>query len=89
MKVKVCMGSSCTLLGAMNILDNVEGLKDLIDVDIEKYSEEELEIVAVKCLNYCKNTTENICPVVVIDDGVIFNATSQIVMEKIMEKMKK
>jgi len=89
MKIKVCMGSNCTLLGAMNILDQIEDLKDIINDDIDNYSDEELDVKAVRCLDYCKNTTEKIAPVVVIDDEVMFNASSQIVMEKIVNKLKK
>lgn len=89
MKVKVCMGSNCTLLGAMNLLDQIEGLKDIFDNDNDKYNDEELEIEPVTCLGYCKTMDKNIAPVVVIDDEVIFNATGQIVMEKIFDKKKK
>ena len=54
MKVKVCMGSNCTMLGAMNLLDQIEDLKDIIDNDVEeKYNDEELDIEAVVCLDYC------------------------------------
>lgn len=88
MKVKVCMGSNCTLLGAMNILDQVEDLKDLISEN-EDYRDDELDIDVVKCLGYCKGESRNISPVVVVDDEVICNATSQIVMEKIMKKLRK
>lgn len=87
MKVKVCMGSNCTLLGAMNILDQVEDLKELMSED-DNY-DENFEIDVVKCLGYCKNSGDNVSPVVVIDDEVVFNATCQIVMEKIMMKKKK
>jgi len=87
MKVKVCMGSNCTLLGAMNILDQLEDLKNFMSQD-ENYNDE-FDIDVVKCLGYCKNAKDNISPVVVIDDEVLFNATGQIVMEKIINKMKK
>ncbi|MDD2448029.1 MAG: NAD(P)H-dependent oxidoreductase subunit E [Tissierellia bacterium] len=90
MKVKVCMGSNCTMLGAMNLLDQIEDLKDIIDNDVEeKYNDEELDIEAVVCLDYCKKSNTNVAPVVIVDDNVMFNATGQIVMEKIMEKKKK
>jgi NADH:ubiquinone oxidoreductase subunit E len=88
MKVKICMGSNCTLLGAMNILDQVEDLKSLIRQD-DNCSDEEFDIEIVKCLGYCKNEKDNVSPVVVIDDEVLYNATGQIVMEKIMNKMRK
>ena len=49
MKVKVCVGSNCTLLGSMNILDQIDDLKDIILEDADNYSDEELEVEAIKC----------------------------------------
>jgi NADH:ubiquinone oxidoreductase subunit E len=89
MKIKVCVGSSCTLLGSMGILDQIEDLKEIISEDADNYSDEELEVEAIKCLGYCKETNEKVAPVVVIDDEPMFNATSQTVMEKIVNKMRK
>lgn len=89
MKVKVCVGSSCTLLGSMGILDQIDDLKDIISEDADNYKDEELEVEAIKCLGFCKETVEKVAPVVVIDDEVMFNATSQTVMEKIVNKMRK
>lgn len=89
MKIKVCVGSNCTLLGSMGILDQIDDLKDIICEDEDNYSNEELEVEAIKCLGYCKETTEKVAPVVVIDDEPMFNATSQTVMEKIVKKMRK
>ncbi|MDF2948581.1 MAG: Respiratory-chain dehydrogenase 24 Kd subunit [Sedimentibacter sp.] len=89
MKVKVCVGSNCTLLGSMGILDQIDDLKDIICEDEDSYSDEELEVEAIKCLGFCKETTDKVAPVVVIDDEPMFNATSQTVMEKIVKKMRK
>ena len=89
MKVKVCVGSNCTLLGAMNILDQIEDLKEIISEEPESYNEESLDVEAVKCIGFCKESDENIAPVVVIDDEAIFNASSQVVMEKILDKLRK
>ena len=89
MKVKVCVGSNCTLLGAMSILDQLDDLKDIINEDIDSYNAEELEVEVVKCIGFCKDTDEKIAPVVVIDDEPMFNATSQTVMEKIIKKMRR
>jgi NADH:ubiquinone oxidoreductase subunit E len=89
MKIKVCVGSSCTLLGSMGILDQIEDLKEIISEDADSYSDEEIEVEAIKCLGYCKETNEKVAPVVVIDDEPMFNATSQTVMEKIVNKMRK
>lgn len=89
MKVKVCVGSSCTLLGSMGILDQIDDLKDIISEDADNYKDEELEVEAIKCMGFCKETVEKVAPVVVIDDEIMFNATSQTVMEKIVNKMRK
>ncbi len=90
MKIKVCVGSNCTLLGSMSILDQIEDLKDIIKDDPDNYSDEELDVEAVKCLDICKNTDKTVAPIVVIDDDeVILNATGQIVMEKIINKIRK
>lgn len=89
MKVQVCVGSNCMLLGAMNILDQIEDLKDIINDDPDNYSDEEIVVEPVSCLLYCKNTNESIAPVVVIDGEEMFNATSQNVMEKIVTKLRK
>lgn len=89
MKVKVCVGSNCTLLGSMGILDQIDDLKDIISEDEDSYNDEELEVEAIKCLGFCKETTDKVAPVVVIDDEPMFNATSQTVMEKIVKKLRK
>lgn len=89
MKVKVCVGSNCTLLGSMSILDQIDDLKDIISEDSDNYSDEELEVEVIKCLGFCKETDEKVAPVVVIDGEPMFNATSQTVMEKIVKKIRK
>lgn len=89
MKIKVCVGSSCTLLGSMGILDQIDDLKDIISEDADNYYDEELEVEAIKCLGYCKETQEKVAPVVVIDGDIMFKATSQAVMEKIVNKLRR
>ena len=89
MKVKVCVGSNCTLLGSMSILDQIDDLRDIISEDPDSYNDEELEVEAIKCMEFCKNTDKEIAPVVVIDDETMINATGQAVMEKIVKKIRK
>ncbi|NYB74776.1 NAD(P)H-dependent oxidoreductase subunit E [Sedimentibacter hydroxybenzoicus DSM 7310] len=89
MKVKVCVGSNCTLLGAMSILDQIDDLKIIISEDSDNYNDEELEVEAIRCLGFCKNTDEKVAPIVVIDGETMYNATSQTVMEKIVNKIRK
>lgn len=89
MKIKVCVGSNCTFLGSMRIIDQIEDLKEIISENSGDYTDEDLEIEAIKCLGYCKETNEKIAPIILIDDEPIFNATGQIVMEKIVDKIRK
>ncbi|NLY20533.1 MAG: (2Fe-2S) ferredoxin domain-containing protein [Tissierellia bacterium] len=72
----------------MTILDQLEDLQEMIEENSDSFSNEPLEIEAVKCLDYCKQTKEKITPVVVIDGEVMFRATGQNVMEKIINKLK-
>ncbi|MDD4780852.1 MAG: NAD(P)H-dependent oxidoreductase subunit E [Tissierellia bacterium] len=89
MKLKICAGSNCTLLGSLSILDQIDDLKEIISEDAENYRDEGLEVEVIKCLGYCKETNEQVAPVVVIDGEPMFNATSQAVMEKIVNKIRK
>ena len=56
MKVKVCMGTSCVMNGAMHLYDQLASLNDLIDLNPEEYNIERLEVEAMKCQKICKNT---------------------------------
>jgi len=89
MKIKVCVGSNCLLLGAMGILDQIEFLEEFIVKDSDHYNEEVFDVEAIKCLGICKETDEKLAPIVVINDEVIYNSTSQAVMEKILSKLKR
>lgn len=89
MKVKVCVGSNCTLMGAMDILDQIDDLKVIMDEDSQNYKNEELEVEAIKCLGYCKEIDEKLSPIVVIDEEVVLNARGQTVMEKIVNGLRK
>ncbi|NLN84130.1 MAG: (2Fe-2S) ferredoxin domain-containing protein [Firmicutes bacterium] len=89
MKVEVCVGSACMLMGSLNILDQVENLEEIIAVDRENYKDEELQIEAIKCMGLCKVTDNNISPVVVINGEPLFRASSQEVMERILSKMRR
>lgn len=75
MKVTVCMGSNCVMMGNMNILSQLEDLQ-------ETMPELDIEIETVKCMGFCK-VEENSSPVVRIEDETITCATSQIIMEKL------
>lgn len=79
MKIRICMGSSCVMLGSMTILNQLEDLKETMDLN-------NLEIECVKCLGNCKNNT-NFGPVVEIDGEIFENAQSQDIMSRVMEEV--
>lgn len=80
-EVKLCMGSRCMMAGASSILDVLEELVEDIQVD---YPDTQIKISSTKCQKYCKND-KNVVPVVKINDETVFNASTQVVMEKVME----
>lgn len=85
MKIILCAGSSCTMMGANTILDQIEDIEENLNnfnYDIDK--DFELEIETVNCLGLCKKERKT-SPVVIIDGDVIQKATPQVVMEKILD----
>lgn len=86
MKVTICMGAKCTLMGANSIYDAVERIQD--EYCESGYSCKDLEIEVKNCLNYCKVEEREVAPVVIINDEVIYNATAQVVSEKILNGIK-
>lgn len=73
-KVKICMGTHCTMMGNLNLQEDLESLQ-------LEYPEQ-IEIEAVKCLKHCE---ANGAPVVEINGEIIVNARSQKVVSKIIE----
>ena len=87
MKVKVCMGSKCMLFGAMNIWESLESLEELREEEPWRFTDEPLEIEAIRCEQACKASEKRITPVVYIEDERIERATSQQVMELVMARL--
>ncbi|MGM0438096.1 MAG: (2Fe-2S) ferredoxin domain-containing protein [Bacillota bacterium] len=77
-KVKICVGSHCSLVGALNILDTLEELK-------EEYPEQ-IQIKRVECMDRCGDIKN--APVVKVDDELITSAQTQVVISKVMERIK-
>lgn len=86
MKIIVCAGSSCTLMGADTIIDQIEEIDEHIhefNYDIDK--DFNLEVELVHCLGVCKKERKS-SPVVIIDGEIIQKATPQVVMERILDE---
>lgn len=80
MKVKVCVGARCTMMGASGLMDGIEALKN------EFFTNEVLEIEPVNCMNICKSESTVLAPVVSIDDKVFTNVNLQEISEVILQK---
>jgi NADH:ubiquinone oxidoreductase subunit E len=78
-KVEVCVGTHCTMMGAMNIIELIDDMK-------REYQDQEIEVETVKCFQDCKEA--RVAPVVVINGDKIHNATAERVMAKITEVIK-
>ena len=89
MKIEVCAGARCTMLGSDIIFnrlsDFVEEFNDRLykgDLEIQDI---ELEIEMITCNNECKKNKKN-APVVIVDGKVFTNAKTQVIMEYILDK---
>jgi NADH:ubiquinone oxidoreductase subunit E len=76
--VEVCAGTRCTLMGAMDIIDNVESLRELqqrINPNCE------IEVRPISCTHACDNGPD--APVVIINGETLLSTDVESVMEKI------
>ncbi len=82
-KVRICVGTSCFVMGSAQI----QSLEFNAPSDIA----DEIEIVEERCMNLCKDITRkrNRGPFVYVDDELIEEATYEKVVAKIREKLQK
>ena len=79
-EIKVCMGTTCFVMGASY-------LQELIELLPQKYGDK-VEVSASPCLGLCSvNCEYSQAPYVKIDDEVVANATVEKVLEKINRKL--
>jgi NADH:ubiquinone oxidoreductase subunit E len=77
-KVEICVGSHCSLVGALNILDTLE--------ELQSEYPEQIKIERVECMDRCEDIKN--APVVKVDDDLITSAQTQMVISKVMERIK-
>ena len=78
--VKICLGTTCFVMGASN-------LQELMETIPAKYGEK-VEVSCVPCLGLCSTDWESSkAPFVKIDDDVIKEATAEKVIKAIDEKL--
>ncbi len=89
MKIEVCAGARCTMLGSdiiyNRLSDFVEEFNDRLYKGDLEIQETELEIEMVTCNDECKKNKKN-APVVIVDGKVFTNAKTQVIMEYILDK---
>ena len=77
--VKICMGTTCFVMGASN-------LQELMDIVPVKYGDK-VEISGVTCLGRCSDPCDSSnyssAPYVMVNDEVVDNATVEKVLSKI------
>ncbi|HAE91927.1 NAD(P)H-dependent oxidoreductase subunit E [Tissierella praeacuta] len=73
-KVKICMGTHCTMMGNLNLQENLE--------DLQLEYPGKIEIEAVKCLKFCE---DNKAPVVELNGKIITNASAEKIISEILE----
>ena len=79
--VKVCLGTTCFVMGSAN-------LQELIDLVPRKYGDK-VEVTGANCLGLCSIEWEySKAPYVKVDDDVIKEATVEKVLAAIDEKIK-
>lgn len=79
--VKVCLGTTCFVMGASN-------LQELIDTIPKKYGDK-VEITGVSCLGLCSIDWEfSKAPYVKVDDEIIKEATVDKVLSAIEARLK-
>ena len=80
--VKVCLGTTCFVMGSAN-------LQELIEVVPKKYGDK-VEVEGVNCLGLCSIDWEfSKAPYVKVDDEVVKEATVEKVLAAIEEKINK
>ena len=76
--VEICAGSHCSLVGALNILETLEELQ-------EEYPDQ-IRIKKSECMDMCENIKN--APLVKVGDELITSAQTQMVISKVMERIK-
>ena len=80
LQVQVCACNKCIMMGAMEIMENIESLKKL---KVQLRLQTQIDLIMDKKI--CGDLSDDAAPVVIINDEVIEQATPEIVMEKIVK----
>jgi len=84
MKIEVCVGSNCTMMGADGIIASLENLKETILMKEGVNPEFTLDIEIVRCLGECKQM-KAVSPVVLVDGVVYHKASREEIMSVVLD----
>ncbi|MGN0919267.1 MAG: NAD(P)H-dependent oxidoreductase subunit E [Alphaproteobacteria bacterium] len=80
-KVKVCQGTTCFVMGG-------DVIKEMMTSLTQKYGEK-IEVISVRCLGACnRNDSFSKAPYVSVDDEIISSASLEKVIQKIESRLK-
>ena len=80
-KVSICTGTACYVMGASELL--------LLEEKLPEALKDKVEIEGAMCLGMCKDSKNGKSPFVLVDNELISNASIETVLEKIFEKVAK
>lgn len=81
-KVKICQGTTCFVMGGSVI-------KEMLDTLTEKYGDK-VEVISIRCLEAChENDSFSKAPYVFVDDEKVSSANLEKVISVIESKLKK
>jgi NADH:ubiquinone oxidoreductase subunit E len=79
-KVKICTGTTCYLMGATHLL--------CLEERLEAYLVEQVEISGGHCLGCCHDDALGRPPFVMVNDTVVADATQERIREQILRCLK-
>jgi NADH:ubiquinone oxidoreductase subunit E len=79
-KVKICVGTTCFVLGASSL----QSLESMLPEDIK----DKVEVSGAHCLGYCKEQKYGKAPFVTIDEEVVSSPSLPELIEKIKQRVR-
>jgi NADH:ubiquinone oxidoreductase subunit E len=76
-KVQICTGTTCFVMGASEIM--------LLEEELPANLREKVEIEGITCMNECKNAGRGKAPFVKINGEVMSSASTVAVIDRIIE----
>lgn len=76
-RVLVCTGTACFVMGASDIL--------LLEENLPEELKNRVELEGASCLGHCKNSSQGKAPFVIINDELVSNASVLSVVARIRE----